>query len=497
MKCIRAGHRCPGYIDQTRQRFHHSFAYTYQTGNGSESSLSRIDSPAILEMRPSLSAPDSASSEAYGSERSGASDLVLVPQGLPASRDEHALPLLLSMFSAEVSTLRSYSFMYFLPNLLQKSGNESALRLASKAVAYAYLANKENTIESGHTRAKTYIEALKVINSTLQAEPTSPSDELMVSVWLLGIYEVVTGHSSFSRGPISWTMHIRGLLSLLRLRGFKSTRTAEGCNIFFTINTNIQIMCLTANVDCPSEAETWLKFIYARLPKRNRDFHRVSTFAHRASAVNAKLRRIADGELVHNEQLVQETLNESELLEAEVTSWLASDPLSPGLLRQAYFRNWCRAYRFKVQQNKLDLLNMLEMAARDVESQYQASRGLLRYLADETLSTLSAILGPAYLSTQWTPDHSCPSLVEPSDRATTWGDALRLTWPLRLIAASTSVTADQRREAQAALTHIGQGMHIKQMLSSYYTTETQDEVEQMTRKVKEDAVAATDPSIHL
>ena len=457
--------------------------------------MSRIDSPAILETRPSLSTHVSASSEAYSSERSEASDLVPVPQSLPESRDEHALPVLLSLFSAEISTLRSYSFMYFLPDLLRQSGSKSAVALASKAVAYAYLANVDSTVESGQLRAKAYIEALKVVNSTLQATPTSPGNELLVSVWLLGIYEVVTGHSSFSRGPTSWTMHIRGLISLLRLRGSKSFHTAEGCNIFFTINTNIQILCLTANVECPSEAETWLEAIYEHLPKRNQDFHCISTFAHQASTVNAKLRRVADSGSIHNEHEVEESLAESDVLEAEITSWLASHPLSPGLLRQAYFRNWCRAFRTKVQHNKLDLLLVSKLAASDVESRCQASRELVQSLADETLSTLPAILGPAYVPTQWVPSRSCPSLVEPIDRASTWGDALRVTWPLRLIAASKSVTADQAEEARAALLHIGRRMHVKQMLSTYYTRETLEEVEKMTRKTKEDALAVTDHSI--
>ena len=422
------------------------------------------------------------------------SDLVPVPQSLPESRDEHALPLLLSLFSAEISTLRSYSFMYFLPDLLRQSGSKSALTLASKAVAYAYQANVDSTVGSGQTRAKAYIEALKVINSTLHATSTSPSDELLVSVWLLGIYEVVTGHSSFSRGPTSWTMHIRGLISLLRLRGSKSFHTAEGCNIFFTINTNIQILCLTANVECPSEAETWLEAIYEHLPKRNQDFHCISTFAHRASAVNAKLRRMADSGSMHNEHQVEESLAESDVLEAEITSWLVSRSLSPGLLRQAYFRNWCRSFRMKVQHNQLDLVLVSKLAARAVESRHQVSRELVQSLADETLSTLPAILGPAYVSTQWMPSRSCSSLVEPIDRASTWGDALRVTWPLRLIAASKSVTADQAREARAALLHIGQGLHVKQMLSTYYTKETQEEVEEMTRKMKEEALTATDHS---
>ena len=447
-------------------------------------------------MRPSLSTRNSASSEPCGTERSGASDLVSVPQGLPDSRDEHALPMLLSLFSAEISTLRSYSFMYFLPDLLQKSGSKSALTLASKAVAHAYFANVDSTIESTQSRASAYIKALEVINSTLQAAARSPDDQLLVSVWLLGIYEVVTGHPGFSRGPTSWTMHIRGLFTLLQLRGPESFHTAEGCNIFFTMNTNIQILCLTVNVKCPSEAEAWLEAIYKHLPERDQDFHRISTFAHRASAVNAKLCRMADSRSEHNEHPVQESLDESDVLEAEITSWLASHPLSPGLLRQAYFRNWCRAFRFKVQHNKLDLLSVSKLAACDVESRHLASRELVRCLANETLSTIPAILGPAYISTGWTRDCSCPSLVEPRDRAKTWGDALRVTWPLRLIAASRFVTADQRREARAALMHIGQRMHVKQMLSSYYTKETQEEVEEMTRKMEEDALAATDHSMH-
>ena len=385
--------------------------------------------------------------------------------------------------------------MYFLPDLLRQSGSKSALTLASKAVAYAYLANIDSTIASGQTRAKAYIEALKVINSTLQATSTSPSDELLISVWLLGIYEVVTGHSSFSRGPTSWTMHIRGLISLLRLRGSKSSHTAEGCNIFFTINTNIQILCLTANVECPSEAEAWLGAIYEHLPNRNRDFHCISTFAHQASIVNAKLRRMADSGSIHDEHEVEESLAESDVLEAEITSWLASHPLSPGLLRQVYFRNWCRAFRIKVQHNKLDLILVPKLAAHDVESRCLAGRELVQSLADETLSTLPAILGQAYVPTQWVPSRSCPSLAETIDRASTWGDALRVTWPLRLIAASDSVTADQAKEARAALLHIGQRMHVKQMLSTYYTKETQEEVEKMTRKMKEDGWAATDHSI--
>ena len=87
---------------------------------------------------------------------------------LQESPDDHTLPLVLSLFSAGIASRHKYSFMSFLPDMIHTSNEDSAIVLSCRAVAFAYMTNVQEAVETRRQRAKAYVQALKATNANLQ-----------------------------------------------------------------------------------------------------------------------------------------------------------------------------------------------------------------------------------------------------------------------------------------------------------------------------------------
>ena len=81
----------------------------------------------------------------------------------------------------------------FLPDLyLQNDGPGSALSAALSACSYSNFNRRFRTTSPSNQilRAKYYGEALSLVKNATQCEATAKSDQLLVAVYLLGIYEI-------------------------------------------------------------------------------------------------------------------------------------------------------------------------------------------------------------------------------------------------------------------------------------------------------------------
>lgn len=103
---------------------------------------------------------------------------------------QYAVPIVLSMFSAEVAGRRHYGRMAFLPQMLLHCPDDSPLILCCQALAFAYLANKAGSSEAEGVRDEIYGQALAATNRLVGDSDSAKEDETSVSVWLLSIYEV-------------------------------------------------------------------------------------------------------------------------------------------------------------------------------------------------------------------------------------------------------------------------------------------------------------------
>lgn len=99
--------------------------------------------------------------------------------------------VVLSLFSARQDDYRIFGLASFLPHMLFEAENGSYIRLCCQALTLALLANKTMTLEAFQIRDEAYGKALNAIHAAIADTGTRQEDATAISVWLLGVYEVI------------------------------------------------------------------------------------------------------------------------------------------------------------------------------------------------------------------------------------------------------------------------------------------------------------------
>lgn len=98
------------------------------------------------------------------------------------------MPFVLNKF--KLAFEMSKSIFNVIPGILSKAEEKSALYQASNAVARAYMATITRTSKATSDRTKAYGSALMATRSAIQDPERCKSDNTLLAVWLLGLYEV-------------------------------------------------------------------------------------------------------------------------------------------------------------------------------------------------------------------------------------------------------------------------------------------------------------------
>jgi hypothetical protein len=101
-----------------------------------------------------------------------------------------ASSLVLSMFSVVVDGKRNFGKASFLPEALRNSSPDAPSALCCDALAYAFLVNKNSTVEGYATRDEAYGRALAATNKLVGDDELCHRDETAICAWLLSFYEV-------------------------------------------------------------------------------------------------------------------------------------------------------------------------------------------------------------------------------------------------------------------------------------------------------------------
>ena len=103
----------------------------------------------------------------------------------------HIIPFIVDQFSfPSAHGSRIYASLECFPNILRKSEPGSVLQMACKAVGSIYLANRSPSNESIVSHRRMYGNALQQLQSALSNPKTRNQDDILLSVWLLCLYEV-------------------------------------------------------------------------------------------------------------------------------------------------------------------------------------------------------------------------------------------------------------------------------------------------------------------
>ena len=113
-------------------------------------------------------------------------------------------------------------------------------------VGMANMTKSRATLESAR---KSYVTALRLTNNALRNPVEAVKDTTMLSVLILGLFEMMTEASP--RTMKAWQEHISGAAALAKLRGMSQFRTKAGIRMFMMLCQNTMISCIQKELPMP------------------------------------------------------------------------------------------------------------------------------------------------------------------------------------------------------------------------------------------------------
>ncbi|KAJ5333362.1 uncharacterized protein N7506_007145 [Penicillium brevicompactum] len=248
-QCARAGSRCDGYRDQ------HSLEYQDQTaetlGRNRPFSDDGLPIQSICNTR-ALSC--NLSHETMN--RQPQEPLSHDPwMKVKVSPEQHGLHFFFHHYLVNVAGQAS-SHPDCLATLYARAREPGYLANLASAVGSASLAHQQNASTLIRAASQSYSNAIRDIRVALADHAEAASDQMLVAVMLLALYETVT--LNFDNDLNSWDRHVNGALALVQLRGVSQLRNRIGRSIFLNLRTEILINSLQHRVQVPLRLVHWM-----------------------------------------------------------------------------------------------------------------------------------------------------------------------------------------------------------------------------------------------
>lgn len=105
-----------------------------------------------------------------------------------------------------------------------------------------------------------YAGALRLLNAALRDSIRCRTDEILIAVHLLGVYELLTCDSRES--IMSWKAHMAGARKVLQVRGTDQFKTFPGRQLFREHRAQILIHAMWEDLECPKFLWDWLSELH-------------------------------------------------------------------------------------------------------------------------------------------------------------------------------------------------------------------------------------------
>ncbi|KNG82480.1 hypothetical protein ANOM_009525 [Aspergillus nomiae NRRL 13137] len=424
LRCKKIGHDCPGYRDLSRLGFNFRILTP-------ESYLCHKD-------------PNHDPQVTKGSEQeqdqhfrfAGTIQPQLALTYTPTDQwEDHAKPLVISQFTIlTLQGARVYGSFDFLPHLFERTDAKSTLHKVCNAVASACFDNRSRSDSMGFSHKKLYVKALQSLSSDVSHVEKQKQDQTLVAVWLLCLYEIAY--------PI------------------------------------IQIQAIQAGRPPPPEAIAWLHSMQTSPVAREMLFLPAFLYSDLACRIYSTIRDLIDqGSCEKMLKSIDDVIVACRNLESSIDAVITqgpgpqsqpgpSDDLATGQtqrwLMNQHAANYLNAFLFRVYEGSVELLSQTLEAHvspkkhAELLCQRESSIKRLLHLADRIIVSLPLLM-PAKVART---DQRGPSVP-------TWGHALKLLWPLGLIACSAHVHDSQRAAAKLGLLRIGYEVGIMRAVRTY------------------------------
>lgn len=170
---------------------------------------------------------------AYGPEEEEWEDYAFT---LPRAMHEHwtnqSIPILLNVWST----------MSFLSRMYSTYPTDGPLVWVAHLFSRTYVTNlwyptaitNESVIDTQKELGRYMGMTLSAVSSALKDPEGAMRDDVLATVWVLANYELLVGSLGSAQLVNAWHLHVRGMYSMLKLRGLKSFETDVGRASFWS-----------------------------------------------------------------------------------------------------------------------------------------------------------------------------------------------------------------------------------------------------------------------
>ncbi|PWY72183.1 hypothetical protein BO94DRAFT_252030 [Aspergillus sclerotioniger CBS 115572] len=250
-QCLRAGAECTGFRDVHSLRFRNQSAQVIRKANTAQAS----DSPVatVRKHQPGSDTSDERQQGLIHSWVQQSMHKLYATPSLPC-RDQQPLQFFIHHYISEYAAL-SYGRRSSFQSIYSQAPAHGYLSNVVQAVGMASLANLHHSPHFRQAAFKRYSSVLRGIRLALTEPNHTVSEQLLVTVMLLNLFEIVTCDGI---NLSSWNQHERGELALCYLWNLNQLQSPTGRNIFIHLRTEVLINCLQQRKPIPSMMLKWI-----------------------------------------------------------------------------------------------------------------------------------------------------------------------------------------------------------------------------------------------
>jgi len=144
-----------------------------------------------------------------------------------------------------------FDFIYDIwkPTSLMPERQLDGVMASMTAVGLVGVANLTHSKEVMDGARKSYGTALRLTNAALRNPKEAAKDTTMLSILILGLFEMMTGPSAKSMQ--AWHEHVNGAAVLAKMRGPSQFRTRSGVRMFMMLCQSVMILCIQKEMPMP------------------------------------------------------------------------------------------------------------------------------------------------------------------------------------------------------------------------------------------------------
>ncbi|KAI3398458.1 hypothetical protein diail_9139 [Diaporthe ilicicola] len=144
-----------------------------------------------------------------------------------------------------------YDFLFDLWNPSASNEENDSVRASITAVGLVGVAQMTRSQTALDAARKSYGKALQLTNAALRDQAEAVKDTTMLSVLILGLFEMIGGSSA--RTTEAWQKHLNGAAALAKFRGMGQFRSRAGIRMFFMLTQNTMINCIQNDLPMPKD----------------------------------------------------------------------------------------------------------------------------------------------------------------------------------------------------------------------------------------------------